>query len=313
MVEATWKRGLRWFFLPLTLAALAWTVWLLWDSWPALRRSLPDLRYGWLILTLLGSTISGYLGFEAFRALFNQVCPGTYRRSSLAHLYFTGQLMKHLPGRVWGLAYQSVSGHQATLAEWFSVSVMFMMLASFFALAVSGTVLGFALDWRRGVAVLAIGLGVYFLGWNRRALLVLLDFLGKLPSRAVRRIADALRAFADVDPPFKLRILCWFVANWLIYLISWAGYGLAWPGLTISDGVWLCALYTLAWFVGYVSLISPSGIGVRELVFVLLAHRFPPDAVAGMAVLGRFMLLVVDVILGIVFVPFRARERTGGN
>ena len=76
---------------------------------------------------------------------------------------------------------------------------------------------------------------------------------------------------------------------------------MAWPRLSAFDGTVLCAMYTLAWFIGYVTLISPSGMGVRELAFALIAHRYPPDVIAGMAIIGRVMLLATDVFLGMAF------------
>ena len=125
MADTTWRQRWRWLFVPIALVALAWTVWLLWGSLPDLRRNLPRLKVGWLLLVLLGNTISGYVGFEAFRVLFDRMRPSAYSRVRLAHLYFIGQLMKHLPGRVWGVAYQSATGQRASLAQWVSVTAVY--------------------------------------------------------------------------------------------------------------------------------------------------------------------------------------------
>lgn len=309
MGEASWRRRWRWLSVPMVFVAVAWTVWLMWGTLPALRADLPRLRAGWLLFILMGSAISGYLGFEAFRALFDRMRPGLYSRQSLAHLYFAGQLMKHLPGRIWGVAYQSSIGHRVTLAEWVSVTAVYMALTTGFALWVAVSVLGFMLSWVWGLLALVTGGGIYASLWQKRPLTVMLDLLRKLPVRALERLCDTMRPFADVNARFKRVVWCWFVASWLVYLLSWTGYGLAWPGLTAGDGIWLCAIYTVAWFAGYISLVSPSGVGVRELVFVLLAHRFPPDAVAAIAVLGRVMLLLVDILLGAIFIPFKATAR----
>lgn len=304
-MNSSWRKKFRWVSLPLALMALVWTVWLLWDSWPQLQTNLYRLRVWWLLFTLAGNLIAGYLAFEAFHALFAKMRPSLYARTRLAHLYFTGQLMKHLPGRIWGVAYQSATGHQVTLAEWVSVTAIYMVLATVFALWAAAIAIGFMSGWPWGALAVAAGLAIYVFGWSARLLDALLGLMRRLPFRTLSRLCDALRPFVGVGAEFKCRIWCWFMASWLVYLLAWAGYGKAWPDLTAADGVWLGAIYTVAWFVGYISLISPSGVGVRELVFVLLAHRFPPDAIAGMAVLGRVTLLAVDVILGAAFLPFR--------
>lgn len=305
MTDVSWRHRWRWLLMPLALAALAWAVWLLWDALPALRNNLPRLDVGWLVLVLCGNVLSGYLGFEAFRTLFGRMRPKIYRRLPLAHLYFTGQLMKHLPGRIWGVAYQAAAARGASSVEWISVTVTYMLLSTWFALWTAVVVLGWSVGWSWGVAALVVGAALYAFGWNAQLLTVLLDLLRRLPWKIFDRLSVALTSFADVDVAFKLRILCWFAASWLLYLLAWAGYGMAWPGLVAIDGIQLCALYTLAWFVGYISFFAPSGIGVRELVFVALASHFPPDAVAGMAVLGRVVLLCVDLLLGAAFIPFK--------
>lgn len=313
MSDTPWRKRWRWLCLVLSALALAWTVELLWRAWPELRANLPRLHARWLLLTLVGNVVSGYLGFEAFRVLFQRMKPEVYGRLRLAHLYFTAQLMKHLPGRIWGVAYQSSTGDRASLAEWVSVTVAYMVLTTGFALWVAVTVLGFVHAVGLGWLALSAGLAVYVGGWHRRPMTVLLAQLRKLPSRAFTRLGDALLPFVDVKTKYKMLVLALFAANWLVYLVSWAGYGLAWPGLTATDGIQLCAIYTVAWLAGYLSLVSPSGIGVRELVFVLLAHRFPADAVAGLAVFGRAVLLMTDVLLGALFSPFHPErmERIG--
>lgn len=309
MAESSWRRRWRWLTVPAALLALAWAAWLLRGALPALRDSLPRLDSGWLWWTLGGSLVSGYLSFEAFRALFERLQPGAYRRFALAHLYFTGQLMKHLPGRIWGVAYQSAVGARATLMQWVGVSTAYMVLVTAFALWVALCALGFSRGWLLGGLALIAGAVLYDMLWRAGPLLRLLGLLRKLRVPVLGRFCDAIQPFACVDAGFKFRVWSWFSASWLVYLLAWAGFGLAWPGLTAGDGVWLCALYTAAWFVGYISLVSPSGIGVRELVFVALAHDFPTDAVAGMAVMGRVILLLVDMLLGLVFMPCRGVER----
>ncbi|MFA7553681.1 MAG: hypothetical protein WCY88_05475 [Spongiibacteraceae bacterium] len=305
MPDTSWGKRLHWLSVPLALTALGWTIWLLWDSLPVLYATIPQLKWSWLVFTLLGNIVSSYLVFEAFRELFNRMQPEIYQRFELAHLYFTGQLMKHLPGRIWSVAYQSAVGSRASLAEWVGVTAVFMVLSVAFALWASSTALGFFFGWQWGVGAFTVGLCFYVIGWSQSVLSPLLRLLRKVQFVALARLVLALEAFTDVSVRLKITIWCWFSASWLLYLLAWAGYGMAWPGLNASDGIWLCAIYTAAWFVGYISLVTPSGAGVRELVFVLLAQSFPADAVAGMAVLGRVVLLFVDLLLGVAFIFLR--------
>lgn len=303
--KKAWYERWRWLFMTVvTLAALVWTILLLRDALPELRADLPRLQAWWLLLPMAGLVACGYIGFEAFRALLLHVKPQVYGRLALGHLYFVAQLMKHLPGRVWGIAYQTTAGNQVNLAVWASVTVTHMVIATGVAVWMAMAVMGFAYSPELGALALVSGLAAYAIGWQRRPLTMLLALISRLPGRMFARAGSALLPFVEASFRFKLRILLLFGSYWLIYLVSWAGYGLAWPGLSPADGMVLCALYVIAWMAGYFSLITPSGLGVRELVFVFLAHRFPPDAVAGLAIFGRAMLLVADILLGAIYGPF---------
>jgi hypothetical protein len=302
------RSRLQWLLMPLALASLIWTGYLLWKSFPALSHSLPHLKLGWIVVGLMGCPLSSYLAFEGFRALFAEIRPHTYKRTSLAHLYFTGQLMKHLPGRIWGIAYQSGTGKSASLAEWISINATYMVLTTAFAILVAATVVGTMFQLKIGILLFGAGLTLYLCLWNARPMTAILKLARHLPGNATARICDALQPFAMAKSRLKRDIWCWFTASWLVYLLAWSAYGIAWPGLTAADGVWLCGIYTAAWFFGYVSLVTPSGIGVRELMFMLMASHFPADAVAGLAVLGRVSLLVADIVLGLAFAPYRESQ-----
>lgn len=304
MSDLSWRQRWRWLFVPISAFALVWAVWLLRDSISALKVALPQLQSWWLAFVGLGCLLSSYFGFESFRVLFNQLCPGCYTRLQLAHLYFTGQLMKHLPGRVWSIAYQASVGQKATLSEWVGATVVHMVLTMLFAIWLSAVVLLSSGYVWFSLLVFGFGLVSYFYLWNRSLLSSIVGWMGQSSRPIFKRFSLAVTTFVAPGARFKWEVLLWFSLSWLVYFAAWAGYGLAWPGLGIVDGVWLCALYTLAWLAGYLSMLSPSGLGVRELVFVGLAHGYPPDAVAGIAVLGRVMLLLADVVMGILFVGF---------
>jgi len=306
--KITWRKRLKPLFIFISLASLLWVAYMIWDTLPALKESVSQLDLHWLSFTLAGNIISGYIGFEAFRILFNKILPNTYSRKTLAHLYFVGQLMKHIPGRIWGLAYQTSTGSRASVAQWVGVSSVYMALNTAFALWVAATVTGFMLAWQYGIIALGIGLTLYYFGWRPYFLSAIKSYTEKKSLSVITQIIQSLYELSIASNAFKTHALLIFGASWIMYLSAWAGYGVAWPGLTALDGIWLCGIYTLAWFAGYISLLTPSGAGVRELVFIFLAKDFPPDAVAAMAILGRVILLGVDCILGGAFIPF-GREK----
>ncbi|MDR3386990.1 MAG: hypothetical protein P4L92_08045 [Rudaea sp.] len=309
MKDMPWRKRWRWVFLALSFLALGWTAALLWQAWPGLQVHLPQLRKRWLWASLGCMLLSGYLGFESFRIIVLRLKPALYGRLHLAHLYFFAQSMKHLPGRVWGVAYQSMVGGDASPAEWIGANVLYMFFSTGFAIWVATLLLACMHGLLSGAAVALAGLAIYAFGWNPRPLGALLDLLRTFPWRAIDRLCDAVQPMLAANRVFKLQLLLLFALSWLCYLSAWAALGTAWPGLDADDGILLCAYYTIAWAVGYLSVVTPSGLGVRELVFTLLAQRFPADAIAAMAVFGRAGLLIVDVVFAILFAPFRGEKR----
>lgn len=291
-----------------TVASLAWVVWLLAGAWPDLATRSEEIRGAELLLGLTLSLGASYLVFEVFASLVRCLGDSPLSRLQLAHLFFTSQLLKHLPGRIWGIGYQWAAGRSTgSLGDWLLINASHMALATFFALWSASLALSFT-SGVRGVLFAAVSGGVaYVAAWQ-----LLSSRFGRWLEALTRRSgvlgSGMLAPLTRMSASARLRIFVLFSTSSLLYYASWFAYGTSYPSLGGGGGVQLCALYMLAWFVGYVSLLTPSGLGIRELAFAWLAKDFPADAVALMAVIGRASLLSVDVILGLLFAPFVPRK-----
>lgn len=303
--QTAWLDRLRPLFICLSLLSLAWVSYILWDTWPKLKESFNQIEPRLLLLSLAGTTFGGYLSFEVFYLLFTEVRPNTYKRLSLAHLYFTGQSMKHLPGRIWGVAYQAITAKEATLKEWASVNIFFMLLTMFFSvLAASLAILSFHNQLLLVIFTTSLFV-IYFLAWNSFLFKLIFSILERATLGYSRKISNTVLPLSKVSPKLKIKILILMLCSWLFYYFAWGVFGYGWPGLGFQGGLLLCALYTLAWFIGYITFITPSGAGIREIAFLFLAKDFPPDTVAVMIIFGRVILLISDLILGLAFLKFR--------
>lgn len=292
-----------------TALSLAWVILLLAKVWPDLAARSSEIRIFPMLFGLLLSVAAAYLTFVAFETLVRILRLSTLPRRELAHLYFTAQLLKHLPGRVWGLGYQWAVGRSAgSLGDWLLVNLVHMLLATFFALWSACLALGYSREFEWGLLTTAAGGITYLAGWMLASSLRNSRPLKWLPGR-IGRLSRGILEFLARTPTFaRARLFVIFSISWVFYYTAWFLFGLSYPSLGGGGGVRLCAFYMLAWFVGYISLLTPSGLGVRELVFAWLAKDFPGDAVALMAVIGRMSLLSVDVALGLLFAPFVPRK-----
>jgi len=291
----------------LTLLAVAWVVRLLMQAMPDIAAHYREIDPQLLLLALLLAGVASWFTFLAFARLLPAFRVEGYRLRELAHLYFTAQLFKHLPGRVWGIGYQWMAGGRtASLGSWVQANLLHTLLATYFALWSSAITIAFFVRPPVGGLVIVAGILGCVPLWSAPSLLTALPWIG--PKVRRRFGDDSLRASTLVAPADKLRILLLFAASWLVCYASWYVIGMAYAPLGGAGGMRMCAYYMIAWFVGYVSLLTPSGLGVRELVFAWFAQDFPSDAIVLMAIVGRVSLLFVDLLLGLLFAPFAPRK-----
>jgi glycosyltransferase 2 family protein len=297
-----------------TLGSLVAVAWLLDNAWPDLMAHHDQLEWALLAGGTLVALVSSYMTFEVFVILVRSTRTASLSRLQLAHVYYTSQLLRHLPGRVWGIGYQWMAGARGgSLGEWVAVNLGHMALAVYFALWSSSLVIAFAANGIWGLAAILAGLIGYAIVWNAVGSAKVGQMLGLLPARAAAFLRRFFAALAQTPVPMRVRVLFLLSAGWALLYGAWFLYGAAYPPLGALGGVQLCAYYLIAWFVGYVSFVTPSGLGVRELVFVWLAKDFPADAAALMAIIGRVSLLIVDLLMGLsfsYFIPDRVRDLT---
>lgn len=289
----------------LAFIGIVWAIWLLWEAIPLFIANIDKIKFEWLTIILLGNTISTYLIYEAFFILFNILNKDTYSKLDLANLYFTGQIFKHLPGRVWGIVYQSTTGYKVDPSVWIVVNSKFMLLSLWFSLWMTLSCLAIIYAEYIGWLLFIIGIFIYHILWNKKNYLFMVKILKNCKFKKINSLILNIEKFSEIKKELKIKIFIYFLLSWIIYFTVWAGYGVAWPGLNAESGILLCCLYTLAWFIGYISLVTPSGIGVREVSFIYLAKDFPPDAIAGMAILGRTIMIFIDIFLGILFATIK--------
>lgn len=306
--QTSWRERLRPLFLTLSFLSLGWVIYILRDAWPEAQKSLSSLNLHWAIVSLFGFVVGGYIVFECFFRLFTWRHPGACKRPLLGNLFFSSQLMKHIPGRIWGVAYQAATVRSIKVSEWIAINIVYSCLTSFFAIFVACVILLIPInEWLSIIAFISITV-LYFSLWSSKSIDIFIKSLNKLSFKKLETLSSAIHEYKKCSTSSKLEIYMICILGWVLYYASWGVFGLAWPTLGFWDGALLCAIYTFSWFVGYISIATPSGLGVRELVFISLSLQFPSDAVAGMIIFGRLALLFADVILGVTFLPFSKRK-----
>lgn len=173
--------------------------------------------------------------------------------------------------------------------------------------------------------------GVRLETWQGAAVLVLVVGIGAAvaahPAGLVRVLNLLMRKLGRSELEASPRPIDMFVLVG-IYLCGWVAYG--WSGVllaralglaTSATALTLSVAFVAAWMIGFLSLITPSGLGVREAVLVaLLAGSVPPAETAALALVARLSWTVVEMLgvaVGIVIgqrmvSPVTVTERSGG-
>lgn len=286
---------------------LAWSIWLVFDALPeigaALRNSTPSAFATAVVATMAGA----WLVFEAWRGLARPIVDTRIPRQVAAHMYFTGQILKYMPGRVWGLGYQALAGSSiAPAAAWLLTSTIHFGLAVVAlvstALVVFASTIGFA--WGASAAVFTVvGLAAAWAFVDSR---VAARIVATASHRRLATMRVAWPRIVATSRGDRARVVGLLLAGSIVGLLAWIPLCASGPwGLPARDALTLGAVYAIAWLAGYLAVFTPAGLGVRELVFVALAPQFGTEVVATMAVLGRANLLLADIALAAPFALVR--------
>ncbi|HEY7634938.1 MAG TPA: lysylphosphatidylglycerol synthase domain-containing protein [Gemmatimonadales bacterium] len=225
---------------------------------------------------------------------------------SAARIWTVSSLGKYLPGKVWAIAGMALMAQQAGVAPWAATgsAVILQVLAIGTGAAVAGLTGAGTLELAHPGARAALALlvtasliGIAMLLWPP-----MLTWL-------LRRAAPG----SDARPaPAAGAIGLGIVAN----SVAWVGYGAAlWllargvlpaAPLDLSAAI---AVFTASYLAGFLALLAPGGLGVREGVFILMLQGpLGIGAATGLAVASRLLLTVTELGAAVPFLVFPRRR-----
>jgi uncharacterized membrane protein/uncharacterized membrane protein YbhN (UPF0104 family) len=285
-----WKRLAQVAVLVLALGFLAALVR---GQWAALRAYRWQLAPGWLALALLGLELTWLFELDTWRAVLRSLGgPLPYGRA--AQVWFLSNIIRYIPGNVWqflGMAEMAAENGIPRVAT-FSSIVLHQALSTAAGLALAAVYFAVA------------GQGEWFARFRPVLWLVPLGLLLLQP-----RILERVLNWALVKlrrPPLHIT-LTWGQV-WVLlarYLVVWTGMGLSYAALVraltpVPSSVvpYLVAAWAAAYVVGYLSLLTPSGLGVREGVMVLLLTAIMAEPVAAVVAIAARLWMVAGEIIG---------------
>ncbi|MBX7236608.1 MAG: flippase-like domain-containing protein [Caldilineales bacterium] len=292
------RRPAQVFFLLLALIFMALLVWSQWDE---LRTFSWHVRPVWLIPSVLALGVSWLFEIVIWRRLV-RLLGGHIGFSMGFRIWFVSAIMRYIPGNVWQPLGMTVLAHrqglrpEATVASVALYQVVNLLSAALIAAAY------FALTANRGLLedilpssvhlrslplLLALPVIVFFL--RPQWLIHLLNWglrLIKRPPLAVALTPGALLVAVALE-----------MAAWLLLGLSFAALTMSLTDWSLTGlggkAIHLVAGYPIAYAVGYLSFLTPSGLAVREGVMVLLAGPVVGAGVITVAALAMRIWLIL--------------------
>ncbi|MFN2497117.1 MAG: hypothetical protein ABR608_14615 [Pseudonocardiaceae bacterium] len=264
---------------------------------------------------VLGSFLAAAAGVGAaglaWRSLLRGVgapldLPGT------ARVFFTGQLGKYIPGTVWAYVAHARLGreHGISASRTTAASVLFVLAHTATGAVVAGLVLPFAsgpvFDRFGWVALLA---PLLLASLHPRLVLPVLCWLHRVLGRG-----------SAPEGVCGTAILC--ALAWLT--VTWIGYGISMlllitPVTRADNDALLVSValggFALAWTVGFLAggvlVVSPAGLGVREVVLLMVVGPVLAGggAAAAVVLLSRVVHTLADGAWALVGMSIRAPQQ----
>jgi uncharacterized membrane protein YbhN (UPF0104 family) len=274
-------------------------------QWSTLQSYSWHLSPGWFLLGFLPLALSWALEIGLWRICLRSLGGQlTYRQAGA--IWFLSNFVRYIPGNIWQfvgmaiLAAEEYVSAEATLASvavhqaLSAISVVTLTTAYF-----AWTEHAEALRWP---LLSAIAIGVLFVMARPRWMEWGLNLALRLLRRPPLRVTLTTRQMAWM--------LVGYWAAWILAGLGFAAVVRALMPLSWALTPHLVAAFVLAYFIGYVSLLTPSGLGVREGAMVWLLSGFlaaPIPIVASLV--GRIWLTLGEVAgAGVALLLWRGRR-----
>ena len=246
--------------------------------------NLKQLRWHWLLLSVLLLQlwfVGRFLAWEYLVKKFGSQATRTIN----ARNWTLSELARYVPGNVWSFAARYRSSTSTGVSSPNAIQVL--------ALEVIGLASG---------AGLIAAMTYQPQTWWWAALLIIMI----VPIIAAPIVTWVTKKFnAGQAPPVGLTtmigLICWYMIVWLIYGLATTAVVRSFPGLNFT---WtsMVGINVAAWLIGYLSILTPMGLGVREISFVALSAGQLSAGVASLVSLTTRLWLVVSELffLGLV-------------
>ena len=225
-------------------------------------------------------------------------------------LFHLANITRYLPGRIWGFL------RLLSLSERFGLSKTAVGSALTLHVGIEtalGGLIGMSLIFSEPMRETALSVFETLIGKNTRLLPIAIFFLliglmflmPRLSSKA-RHFLKSVRETGSrlFSKPFGKMWLSVFVSHLLLWVCQGMAFFLFVKSLSPvqwGDALGLTACFAFAWMVGFLSFLTPGGLGIREgLLGVLLSSYMPTTQATFLALVCRLWMLSSEMLLALI-------------
>ena len=253
-----------------------------------------EIRWGWVAASLLPALIAVLFQYRAWWELVSLCAGHKMPRALSLRVYVDGQMARYTPGKV-GLPAVRVAG--ARLLGVTPQIMLSTLFAEILAWSACGTILGGLLIYTSAGKEDSLQLANRFLGWLGLASTAGLLLLMAVPVRVWPSKVVALLGFENGGTLMPLRVPAFQFMHFgasascgFLLVLSLGG--------TAVQGVYLGAVLCVAIVAGFLALLAPAGVGVREAMIALFAEpMLGTNQAVALGLLARAVSLSAELLL----------------
>jgi uncharacterized membrane protein YbhN (UPF0104 family) len=271
------------------------------SNWASLRNFQPIFKLHYLLLSLGLYLVSYLLEIYVWQHAINT-------HGSLHQLTFAQSIavvnasgfLKYVPGRIW--TYTA----QMTWLKKYGISKPAVLYVNLLCIVGSVFVslylgLGYLAIYTHLMSRAVVGiafaslvlLNLAYVKWNAQVVNYLIGWVARLFRREIVPLQHSSSLIVLIQAIYACS---WAVLGFGAYFLA-EGIGLKIP---LTDIFALLAAISLSWLAGYMAVITPGGLGVREAVMLsMLNSVVSPQTAIIFPILARLMYSVAEVLMGI--------------
>jgi len=278
----------------LFLLGVGFIPFLLWHSRDVLANHIANINWGIFIvsilLALLSNIIASLLYFQLLKKYGVQI-----DYPIACEMFFYAQITKYIPGKIWSLWYQSAHlTHQHAFTSILFANIDLTLIIIILVSAISLGLLFINVNiWWLAIAVIIISIFISNkLLFSCKTFAILKQIIHYLKRLGVKECTCVPIRHNPNSMLYTFVFSISYASAYILMLYAIFNFNL--------DTAFNYAGYLgLSWIIGILVFITPGGMGIRELFFILLAKYLDADIslelLAAIAAISRVWLIMIEI------------------